>query len=80
MHYPQEAQDKGFQGKCYVQFIVEADGSINDVKILRGVRDCPECDKETIRFVKSMPPWIRATENGEPVRSTLQLPFYFKVH
>lgn len=79
MQYPEEAKEFGIEGKCHIQFIVETDGSIIDVKILRGVPDCPECDKETIRFVKNMPPWIPATENGKPVRSTLQLPFYFGI-
>lgn len=72
MQYPERARELGIDGKCHIQFIVDTDGSINDVKILRGVPDCPECDKEAIRFMRNLPAWIPATENGKPVPCNMQ--------
>lgn len=71
IHYPQEAYDLGIEGKCYLRFVVEADGSVGDVNILRGVPDCPECDKEAVRFMKNLPVWIPGTIDGKPVVSTM---------
>ena len=66
--------------KVYLQFIILKDGSIPEVKIIRGANDCDECDKEAIRLVKSMPPWIPAKVNGQPVNSFFNLPIKFGLH
>jgi protein TonB len=77
--YPQTAIELNLQGKCYVQFTVNIDGSISNVKIKRGVPDCPECDKEAIRVVKSMPKWNPGKLNSKPVGSSINLPIIFKM-
>ena len=77
--YPQVAIELNLQGKCYVQFIVNVDGSISNVKIMKGVTDCPECDKEAIRVVKSMPKWNPGKLNSKPVGSSINLPIIFKM-
>ena len=79
LNYPQVAKDAGLQGKCYLQFIVSMNGNVSNVKIKRGVTDCPECDAEAIRLVKGMPKWIPAKLNGRNVNSTFSLPIFFKL-
>lgn len=79
LHYPQEAMDLGIQGKCYVSFTVEANGSITEVHVKRGIPKCPECDKEAIRLVSGMPNWIPATQNGKLVSSKQTMGLTFKI-
>lgn len=78
--YPADAIDMGLQGKCYVKFVIEKDGKITNISIVKGIPDCPQCDKEVIRFMKSMPNWIPAVSDGKRVRTWCQVPFnfYFK--
>lgn len=64
--------------KAYTEFIVLKNGSISAIKILRGVPDCPECDKEAVRVIKNMPNWIPAKVNGQPVNSYFYLPVKFE--
>jgi len=78
LKYPQVAKDAGLQGKCYIQFVVSMNGYISNVKIKRGVPDCPECDAEAIRIVKSMPNWIPGKVNGKNVNTNFSLPIIFK--
>ncbi|MFN5417932.1 MAG: TonB family protein [Flavobacteriia bacterium] len=78
--YPPDAIDLGLQGKCYLKFIVEVDGTITHVSVVKGVPDCPQCDKEAIRVVKMMPPWLPETIQGQKVRSWGQLPLNFTLH
>lgn len=73
--YPEKAKTDGVQGKVYVQFVVEPDGSVGDVTVLRGVGG--ECDEEALRVVKSMPKWQPATFKGKPVRSKYVMPIYY---
>ncbi|MBR6437843.1 MAG: TonB family protein [Bacteroidales bacterium] len=77
LKYPESVKKKGIEGKVYVQFVVEQDGSINDVKVLRGVYE--ELDAEAIRVVKAMPKFNPGTQNGKPVRTTMMLPINFKI-
>lgn len=73
--YPAVAQDNGSQGKVTVQFVVERDGSITQVKILRGVDKY--LDEEAIRVVKNSPRWKPGTNRGKPVRVYVQVPINF---
>lgn len=75
--YPPSAIDKEIQGKCFIRFIVHKDGTISDIKIMRGVPGCPECDAEAIRFVKSMPKWTPGKIKGVAVNSYYNLPIHF---
>lgn len=77
--YPQIAKDQGISGKVYLKFIVSDKGEISNVKIMRGVPDCPECDKEALRLIKTMPKWIPAKINGKLVNSVFSLPVQFKL-
>jgi protein TonB len=77
MKYPEEAKELGVQGKVYVTFVVEVDGSISDVKVLRGIGS--GCDDEAIRVVKSMPKWVPGKQRGVPVRVQFNLPINFKL-
>ena len=73
--YPKEAKEKGIQGKVYVQFIVEKDGSISDVKVIKGIGD--GCDKEALRAINEMPRWKPGTQKGKPVRVRYNLPINY---
>lgn len=77
--YPQTAVDMGIEGKCYLKFIVSESGNISNVKVVRGVQDCPECDAEAIRVIRSMPDWKPGKVNGKAVNSTFTLPVQFKI-
>jgi protein TonB len=73
--YPEEAKELGVQGKVFVTFVVEVDGSITDVRVLRGIG--AGCDEEAIRVVKSMPRWVPGKQRGQPVRVQFNLPIKF---
>lgn len=75
--YPQMEQDANIQGKVYVEFVVDKDGSVEDVTIKRGVS--PNLDKEALRAVKSMPKWSPGKMNGKPVKCRFTIPVQFKL-
>lgn len=75
--YPKELSDMDVTGKCYVKFVVEKDGQISNISVIRGVPDCPQCDKEAVRLVKSMPLWKAAKNGGKAVRAWRQIPISF---
>lgn len=75
--YPTIPQENGVQGKVTVQFVVNKDGSIVDVKVLRGVD--PYLDKEAVRVISSMPRWKPGKQRGVPVRCKFTVPVAFKL-
>lgn len=75
--YPQIGIETGAQGKCYLKFVVNTDGSVSNVSVQRGVPDCPECDAEAVRVIRSMNSWKPAEHNGRPVRSWMTIPINF---
>ena len=75
--YPVVAQENGVQGRVVVSFVVEKDGSITDVKVVRSVD--PSLDKEATRVVKSMPRWIPGKQNGAAVRVKYNVPVSFRL-
>ena len=75
--YPVVAQENGVQGRVTVQFVVEKDGSISDVHVLRGVD--PSLDKEAVRVVKSLPRWTPGKQNGITVRVNYRVPVLFRL-
>lgn len=75
--YPQQARETGTQGKVYLTFVVERDGSITDIKILRDIGS--GCGEEAIRVVKSMPKWQPAKQRGKVVRQQFNLPVNFSL-
>ena len=75
--YPVIAAENGVSGRVIVQFVVEKDGSITDVKIAKSVD--PSLDKEAARVVSSMPKWSAGRQNGSPVRVKYTVPVTFKL-
>ena len=75
--YPVLAMENGIQGKVYIQFVIEKDGSITDVKVVRGVD--ASLDKEAVRVVKAMPKWKPGKQRGKPVRVSYTLPINFQL-
>ena len=75
--YPLVAAEMAIQGRVIVQFVVEKDGSITDVKVAKSVD--PSLDKEAARVIKSMPHWIAGRQNGSPVRVRFTVPVTFKL-
>ena len=75
--YPQEAIDAGTQGRVFVGFVVEKDGSIGDVKVHRGIGH--GCNEEALRVVQMMPKWKPGKNKGEPVEVSFLLPIDFKL-
>lgn len=75
--YPQIARETGVQGRVYVNFVVEPDGSVSNVSVLRGIGG--GCDEEAIRVVKSMPKWKPGKQRGKAVRVSYMLPVNFKL-
>ncbi|MCB6973485.1 MULTISPECIES: energy transducer TonB [Butyricimonas] len=75
VQYPEAAKTKGIEGKVYVRFIIEKDGTVNDVKIIRGVST--ELDNEAKEVIASMPKWYPGKQNNTPVRVYYTVPVYF---
>ena len=75
--YPVVAEENGVQGRVVCTFVVERDGSITDVKVVRGVD--PSLDKEAVRVLKAMPKWIPGKQNGSAVRVKYTVPVTFKL-
>jgi TonB family protein len=78
MIYPEFAQKNKIEGPVYVTFIVEADSTITNIKILQGIGS--KCDEEAVRVVGMMPKWIPGTKNGVPVRFQITMPLIFTLH
>ncbi len=75
--YPVIAQENGIQGRVICQFVVNKDGSIVDVEVVRSVD--PSLDKEAIRMIKSMPKWTPGKQRGKAVRVKYTLPVNFRL-
>ena len=73
--YPEEAKELGIQGRVFVNFVVEKDGSVTNVRVLRGIGG--GCDEEAVRVVKAMPKWTPGKQRGIPVRVSYNLPIKF---
>lgn len=77
VQYPEEAKEKEISGRVMVGFIVEKDGSISDVKVVKGIGG--GCDEEAVRVVKAMPKWKPGKQDGKTVRVSYTMPFFFKM-
>lgn len=73
--YPQLAKDNGITGRVYVSFVVEKNGSVGNIKILRDIGG--GCGAEAVRVVKAMPKWKPGKQTGRPVRTQFNLPVNF---
>jgi len=75
--YPVIAQENGIQGRVITTFVVERDGSITDINVVRG--QDPSLDKEAVRVIKTMPRWKPGQQRGKPVRVRFTLPVQFRL-
>lgn len=78
VNYPLIAQENGIKGKVFVSFIVDEQGNIFDVKIVRGVDS--SLDNEALRVVKNMPKWMPGMQNGKPVKVRYNVPINFQLN
>ncbi len=77
LEYPQAARQAGVQGTVFVSFVIEQDGSVSNVEVLRGVGS--GLDEEAVRVVKAMPRWIPGRQRGEDVRVQFNMPIRFRL-
>lgn len=77
IRYPPVASENNISGKVILGFVVEKDGRITDIKVLRGIGG--GCDEEAVRVLKQAPAWKPGIQNGRPVRVTFTLPIFFQL-
>lgn len=77
LHYPNAAVNAGIEGKVYLKFVVEKDGTISQLTVLKGIGF--GCDEEALRTVSKMPKWNPGKQNGRAVRVYFTLPISFKL-
>jgi protein TonB len=75
INYPKKARKAGIQGTVYITFIIEKDGKVSNVRILRGIGG--GCDEESLRVVKNMPKWKPGRQRGKNVRVQYNMPLKF---
>jgi protein TonB len=78
IHYPRSARQLNSEGTVYVQFVVTGDGTVTDVRIMRGFH--PDCDREAQRVVAMLPAWKGGSNNGRPVSVRMVLPIKFSLN
>ncbi|MEM1137431.1 MAG: M56 family metallopeptidase, partial [Bacteroidota bacterium] len=78
LKYPEIAKRMGIEGKVYVQFVIEKDGSLTNAQVIKGISD--ECDEQALLAVKSSPKWIPAQKDGVNVKQLITLPVSFKIN
>jgi protein TonB len=79
LNYPQEAIENNIQGKCYLQFVVDKQGDVSKVQLVRGISGCPECDKEAMRVVRMMRGFKPAKIKGRSVTAYFRMPIDFRL-
>lgn len=77
LKYPESARRRRVQGKVMVQFVVGTDGSISDLKIVTSLE--PNCDREVLRVLRTMPAWKAGMQNDKPCRTMVRIPVVFKL-
>ncbi len=75
--YPAQARRMGIEGKVFVEFVVNRDGTIVDVKAIKGIG--AGCDEEAVRIVQSAPAWTPGKQRGKPVRQKMVIPITFRL-
>lgn len=78
LKYPKQAKIDRIEGKVFVSFVVEKDGSLTDIKIKKSLS--PETDSEAIRLVTNSPKWIPGMQGGHPVRVQFSIPVFFRLN
>ncbi len=77
IHYPEKAKDAGIEGRVFIGFVIRKDGSVSDVKVMKGIGG--GCDEEAVRVINSMPKWTPGRQKGEPVNVNYSMPINFKL-
>mgnify|MGYP006282767405 CR=1 FL=1 len=77
LEYPTIAAENGIEGTVYVRFVVDTDGSISNVTVLRGVD--PSLDEEAVATIKDAPEWEPGKQRGKPVRVQFNIPIVFRL-
>lgn len=77
LRYPAAAQDQGLQGKVFISFVVEKDGSVSNVTLIKGIGG--GCDEEAMRVIKKSPKWKPGRQNNQSVRVRYQMPLSFAI-
>lgn len=77
LKYPEIAKKNSIEGMVVIQFVVKADGTVGDVKVTRSLD--PDCDKEAVRLVRSLPRWTPGRQNGRAVPVYYTLPIRFRI-
>jgi TonB family protein len=77
MKYPEEAREKKIEGIVYVEFVIEMDGEVTNVRVRRGAH--PLLDQAAVKIVEGMPHWIPGEQRGRKVRSMFVLPIQFQL-
>ena len=75
--YPVPARQAGIEGKVYLQFVVDKNGNVSDVKVVKGIGF--GCDEEAMRVIKKGPKWNPARQRGRAVKSRVTFPLHFKL-
>jgi len=77
LKYPPQIQERKIQGKVVAEFIVNKDGSVTDVKVVKSLN--PPCDREVLRVLRMMPRWTAGIQNDQPCRTKVCIPVVFKL-
>lgn len=79
IQYPTVEKENGIQGKVYLTFVIDKDGSITNVEVYKGLKGGPGCDKEAVRVAKMIPKWSPGKQNGKAVKMRFILPVNFRL-
>ncbi|GAB4400109.1 MAG: energy transducer TonB [Microscillaceae bacterium] len=77
IEYPKQARRMGVEGRVFVQFVVDKDGSLTEIKVLKGIGS--GCDEEAVRVLQSAPKWKPGKQRGRNVKVRMSIPIYFKL-
>lgn len=77
LKYPAQARRMGIEGKVFVQFVVDKDGTLTEVKAVKGIG--AGCDEEAVRVIKGAPKWKPGKQRGRSVKVRMILPITFKL-
>jgi TonB family protein len=79
IHYPESERNAQITGTVYVSYVIDTDGSVTNVKVVRGVLNAPGLDSEAIRVISTMPKWTPGTENNKPIKVQFNTPIHFEL-
>jgi protein TonB len=77
IRYPAQARRMGIEGKVFVEFVVDRDGSLTQFTVVKGIG--AGCDEEAVRVLKNAPPWSPGKQRGKPVRQRMVIPIFFRL-